>query len=76
MGAGAGILRKGADWGNAHGREPRLGQVFVVVSNTLSEGSFFSSLFKQLQRTGHPRSCFRAEAPATAPGRLSGCPGA
>ena len=75
MGAGAGSLRKGAGWGNAHGREPRLGHVFVLVSTTLSEGSFFSSLFRQLPRTGHPRSSFRAEAPATAPGRLSGCPG-
>ena len=40
LGRGFGSLRKGADWSNAHGREPRLGFV-VCVLPTLSKGSFF-----------------------------------
>ena len=49
MGAGAGSLRKGADWGNAHGREPRLGWIVCFDLSTLSEGSFFSSRFTRLR---------------------------
>ena len=33
-GVAAGSLRKGAGWGNAQGREPRLGQVFATGPNT------------------------------------------
>jgi len=48
LGGGVVSLRKGAGWGNAHGREPRLGWIVFVDLSTLSEGSFFSSRFKRL----------------------------
>ena len=69
-GAATGSLRKGAGWGNAHVGEPRLGQVFVVVSNTLSVGSFFSSLFKWLPQKSHPLPSRWTEAPPDVPGHV------
>lgn len=44
MGAGAGSLRKGAGWCNAHGREPRLGWIVCFDLSTLSEPGSVSEI--------------------------------